>query len=101
MRARQRHQTMDALSQEGRVSIAKVEPVTRDRIMISLSPGYRSVSFRLQNGGAEIVIVDAKATETTRFAVAPPKVGQALDIIHTDETMIEVVYRSKDATNPR
>src|SRR5664279_3906449 len=57
-----------------------VEPVSKDRIVILLSPGYKAVTFNLANGGAECVILDRNATETTRFAVAPPQPGHVLNV---------------------
>ena len=76
------------------MSIAKVDQVTKDRIIISVAPGgYHAVTFKLANGGAECVILDKDATETTRLSIAPPQPGHVLDIHHID-TGVEIVYRA-------
>jgi hypothetical protein len=76
------------------MTIAKVEPITKDRIVIRLSKGYSFVSFKLPNGGAEIVILDKDATETTRLAVAPPVKGRKLWIEPTGDS-VELIYRDE------
>lgn len=75
---------------------ARVEPVSPDRFTLSLSPGYRAVWFKLANGGAEIVILDDNATETTRLAVAPPKVDQQLRVHMPETDQIEIIYEGKE-----
>jgi hypothetical protein len=74
---------------------ARVEPKSRDRFTLSLSPGYRAVWFKLANGGVEIVILDTQATETTRLAVAPPKVDQTLRVHMPDPDQVEIIYEGK------
>jgi hypothetical protein len=77
------------------MSIAKVEPVTKDHIIISVAPGgYRAVTFKLANGGAECVILDKDSTETTRLSIAPPQPGHVLEIKHID-TGVEIIYRAE------
>jgi hypothetical protein len=76
------------------MSIAKVEPVSKDRIVIRMSPGYKAVTFKLADGGAECVILDKDSTETTRLGVAPPQPGHMLEINHIDYG-VEIVYRAK------
>jgi hypothetical protein len=73
------------------MAVAVVKPVTKDRIVISLSPGYTAVSFKLASGGAEVVILDKNSTETTRLAVAPPEPGHVLKI-NTSADGVEIVY---------
>ena len=73
---------------------AKVEPVSKDKMVISIAPGYRAVTFKLANGGAECVILDRDATETTRLAIAPPQPGHVLKVKHIDSG-VEIVYRAK------
>jgi hemolysin activation/secretion protein len=76
------------------MSIAKVEPISKDHIVISITPGeYRAVTFKLANGGAECVILDKDATETTRLSIAPPQSGHVLEIHHID-TGVEIIYRA-------
>lgn len=76
-------------------STAVVKPVTKDRIVIALSPGYAAVSFKLADGGAEVVILDKNATETTRLRVAPPEPGHVLNIITISEG-VEIVYKDHE-----
>ena len=76
------------------MAIAVVEPVGKDRIIIKLSKGYSAVSFKLADGGAEVVILDKDATETTRLAVAPPDKGQKL-WIETTGNSVEVIYKDE------
>jgi hypothetical protein len=74
------------------MSIAKVEPKTKDHIVMTLSPGHTAVTFKLANGGAECVILDKDATETTRFAISPPQPGHVLEVNHIDSG-VEIIYR--------
>jgi hypothetical protein len=71
-----------------------VQPLTKDRIVISLSPGYRAVWFKLASGGAELVVLDNHATETTRLQVAPPEPGQSLRITTPDPNIVEILYEA-------
>jgi hypothetical protein len=74
------------------MSVAVVKPEGKDRLVITLSPGYRAVTFNLANGGAECIILDRDSTETTRLAVAPPDKGYKLEVNLLDE-IVEIVYR--------
>ena len=74
------------------MSVAVVKPVSKDLIEIALSPGYSALWFNLPSGGAEIVILDRNATETTRLAVAPPDKDYVLEIVMLDES-VKIFYR--------
>jgi hypothetical protein len=76
------------------MSIATVEHITKDKIIIRLGKGRSAVSFKLANGGAEVVVLDKDATETTRLAVAPPEKGHKLWIETTANT-VEIIYRDE------
>jgi hypothetical protein len=74
------------------MTIATVEHITKDKIIIRLGKGRSAVSFKLANGGAEVVVLDKDATETTRLAVAPPAKGRKLWIETSGDT-VEIIYK--------
>ena len=74
------------------MSVAVIEQLNKDHITISLGPHYRAVTFKLANGGAECVVLDNNATETTRFAIAPPRPGYVLEVNFVDGG-VEIIYR--------
>ncbi len=74
--------------------MTSVRPVNRDHTVISLSPGYTAVTFRLSNGGYECVILDPTDTECTRLGVAPPEEGQTLSVISSPDR-VDIYYRKK------
>ena len=72
-----------------------VKPVTRDHISIVLDEGHRVMWFKLPNGGAEIVVLDKDATETTRLAVAPPEPGYQLRIATKVDNVVDIIYEER------
>ena len=73
--------------------MTEIKPLTKDHIVMSLSPGHTAVTFKLADGGVECVILDKDATETTRFSIAPPQPGHVLEVNHID-TGVEIIYRA-------
>jgi hypothetical protein len=71
-----------------------VRPLSRDHIVITLNNDFTCVTFRLNNGGAEAVILDPSGTECTRLAIAPPAPDQVLNI-ETFPDHIDILYEKK------
>lgn len=81
-------------------SPATVRHISKDHIRITPAAGWSIVLFNVSAPGAvaEAVVTSDDGSETIRLGIAPPKVGQYMNVrvgVEGNERGIDIVYGAK------
>lgn len=81
-------------------SPATVRHISKDHVRITPAAGWSVMLFNVSTTGAiaEAVVIADDGSETIRLGIAPPKVGQYMNVkvgVEGNERGIDIVYGSK------